>query len=183
MAKYTLNGRSAFAKANITKEDYIDTTNYEEHTFEYRRKSIAKFNFNKSLRKGFGSFKPKGKLKIYEKSDDIAKIKVKQDLNGDGQFTKDELVYKATIKNVEYMDALINFEGEIKLKRYMSECEWEHLKNPGEPIACAEEFDPGYTKLTLAPILDFSDQDNEVDFMPFLPHFSPQSIGYIVLSE
>ena len=142
-------------KATITKEDYIGTQAI------VRYHSIAKFDFNKSLTDNGGT---KGKLKIYQKSDDVAKIKVKQDLNGDGTFTKDELIYKGTVKDVEDMDALINFEGEIKLKRYMSECEWEHLQNPGEPIACAEEYEPGYTKLFLAPSTDFSDQGNSLIF-------------------
>ena len=146
-------------KATITKEDYIGTQAI------VRYHSIAKFDFNKSLTDNGGT---KGKLKIYQKSDDVAKIKVKQDLNGDGTFTKDELIYKGTVKDIEDMDGLINFEGEIKLKRYMRECEWEHLQNPGEPIACAEEYEPGYTKLTLAPALDFSDQDNEVSAIPSL---------------
>ena len=67
------------------------------------------------------------------------------------------------------MDGLINFEGEIKLKRYMSECEWEHLQNPGEPIACAEEYEPGYTKLGLRR--GFSDQGNDFNFLPDPPFF------------
>ena len=130
--------------ATITKEDYIGTQGKNKNFLW----SIAKFDFNKSLADNGGT---KGKLKIYQKSDDVAKIKVKQDLNGDGAFTKDELIYKGTVKDVEDMDGLINFEGEIKLKRYMSECEWEHLQNPGEPIACAEEYEPGYTKLWFKP--------------------------------
>ena len=153
--------------ATITKEDYIDIPDTPSAGF--KPKSIAKFDFNKSLTDNGGT---KGKLKIYQKSDDVAKIKVKQDLNGDGTFTKDELIYKGTVKDVEDMDGLINFEGEIKLKRYMSECEWEHLQNPGEPIACAEEYEPGYTKLSLAnrgPQL--SDQENDFNFLPDPPFF------------
>ena len=147
-------------KATITKEDYIGTQAI------VRYHSIAKFDFNKSLTDNGGT---KGKLKIYQKSDDVAKIKVKQDLNGDGTFTKGELIYKGTVKDVEDMDGLINFEGEIKLKRYMSECEWEHLQNPGEPIACAEEYEPGYTKLGMRKGL--SDQENDFNFLPDPPFF------------
>ena len=153
--------------ATITKENYIDMSS----AIYPLPKSIAKFDFNKSLTDNGGT---KGKLKIYQKSDDVAKIKVKQDLNGDGTFTKDELIYKGTVKDVEDMDGLINFEGEIKLKRYMSECEWEHLQNPGEPIACAEEYDPGYTKLSLDRYR-FSDQGNDFNFLPDPPFFYPSN--------
>ena len=160
------------AKANITKEDYIDTVNF---TPEIRLpRSVAKFHFNKPLNDNGGT---KGKLKIFEKSDDVAMIKVKQDLNGDGKFTNDELIYQGKQKNVEDMDALINFEGEIKLKKYMSKCEWKHLKNPDKPIDCTEEFDPGYTTLRFWWYDAHSDQGNDLLMHP--PIFYPP----LLLSE
>ena len=53
-------------------------------------------------------------MKIYEK-EGCVKIKIKEDLNGDGKFGEDELI-QGKDPDVEDVDALINFEERSKSK-------------------------------------------------------------------
>ena len=80
------------------------------------------FEFNKSINyKG----ETLSQLKLREKNPGVFKVKVFQDLNGDGVMTKSDLIFKGKIKNVEDTDDLTNFIGTIKLKKQMHRCEWD----------------------------------------------------------
>lgn len=128
--------------------NYIDPWSYKstsDYSPNYLRKSVAVFEFNKSLEYKSGKL---GKYKAYELSPGVVKVKVKADLNFDGKFSKDELIYKHKIKNVEDADKLINFEGTIKLRKQMHSCDWEIQKNP-ENLACTADYIPEYTDLRL----------------------------------
>ena len=101
----------------------------------------AFFEFNKSI-----NYKGEilGALTLKEKKPGRFQVKVFQDLNGDIEMTKSDLIFKGKIKNVVDTDDLTNFVGSIKLKKQMNRCEWDlqkHLKNKEaeEPefIACA----------------------------------------------
>ena len=72
------------------------------------------FEFNKSINyKG----ETLSQLKLREKNPGVFKVKVFQDLNGDGVMTKSDLIFKGKIKNVEDTDDLTNFLGTIKLTK------------------------------------------------------------------
>lgn len=108
---------------------------------------IAIFEFNKSLNYRGGTL---GKFKAQTKGEDNVIIKVKQDLNGDGKFSKNELIYKGKIKDVEDTDELINFEGKIKIKKHMHSCYWQTMKGES-PIECTLDYVPEYAELSLQP--------------------------------
>jgi len=111
------------------------------------------FEFNKSINyKG----EKLGSLTIKEKKPGRFQAKVFQDLNGDGEITKSDLIFKGKIKNVEDTDDLTNFIGSIKLKKQMHSCEWDlqkHLKNKEaedpEYIACTLDYVPTVYNLML----------------------------------
>ena len=138
-------------KANIAEINYIDpwTDKILSESESYNRKSYAIFEFNKSLNYKGGTL---GKIKIYEKKEGCVKIKIKEDLNGDGKFGEDELIYKGKIKEVEDVDALINFEGAIKVKKQMHSCDWKKQKNPDKEIICTQDYIEEFTVLTLDSI-------------------------------
>ena len=141
-------------KADITNGNYIDP--WVKHCYmetcsdmdEFPPKSYAIFEFNKSLNYNGGT---SGKLKIYEKKYGCVKVKVKQDLDGDGKFSVDELIYKGKIKGVEDVDALLNFEGTIKVRKQMHSCDWQIQKYPEKDIACTMDYIEENTTLTLEP--------------------------------
>ena len=111
------------------------------------------FEFNKSINyKG----ETLSQLKLREKNPGVFKVKVFQDLNGDGVMTKSDLIFKGKIKNVEDTDDLTNFIGTIKLKKQMHSCEWDlqkHFKNKkpedAEPIACTLDYVPTVYDFTM----------------------------------
>ena len=108
---------------------------------------IAVFEFNKSLNYKGGTL---GKFIAQRKRKDTVVIKVKQDLNDDGKFSKNELIYKGKVKDVEDVDELINFEGKIKIKKQMHSCDWQIMKGDN-PIFCTLDYVPEYTELMLKP--------------------------------
>lgn len=125
-----------------------------EPTVSDSSKSVAFVQFNKSLDYRGGTL---GKVTIERigRGDDFV-IKAKQDLNNDGKFGKDELIYKGKIKDVEEPDALINFEGKIKIKMRMNACLWDLHKRSGDdgdfPVSCSTLDRPlEYTEMMLKP--------------------------------
>ena len=96
------------------------------------------FEFNKTINyKGYlnrflepPSYKGErlGALELKEKKSGRFQVKVFQDLNGDGEITKSDLIFKGKTKNVEDPDDLMNFVGSIKLKKQMHYCDWEQQK-------------------------------------------------------
>lgn len=76
-------------------------------------------------------------------------VKIYQDLNDDGKFSKKELIYKGKCRQPFEEDELIDFNGDIKLKKSMHMCSWLMLKNPDQLAACTMEFIPTVHDLTL----------------------------------
>lgn len=112
-------------------------------------------DFNKSLDYKGGTL---GKITIEtsETGTDFI-VKVKQDLDDNGKFSKNELIYKGTIENAEDADTLINFEGKIKIKRQMNACNWDlqklSSKDVGIPVSCSTlDSVVEFTELTLKPV-------------------------------
>ena len=76
-------------------------------------------------------------------------VKIYQDLNDDGKVSKKELIYKGKCRQPFEEDELIDFNGDIKLKKSMHMCSWLMLKNPDQLFACTMEFIPTVHDLTL----------------------------------
>ena len=76
-------------------------------------------------------------------------VKIYQDLNDDGKVSKKELIYKGKCRQPFEEDELIDFNGDIKLKKSMHMCSWLMLKNPDQLFACTMEFIPTVYDLTL----------------------------------
>ena len=135
-------------KGDVTLEDHVT---FLDPLGEEARKSIATFEFNKSLNYKGGKL---GQFKMSRLSPDAVRIKIKQDLNDDGNFSKDELIYKGTIEEVKDADALLNFEGKIKILEQMNACRWDSQKlsddDAGRPVSCFTlDFVLEYTAVTL----------------------------------
>jgi len=119
-----------------------------------QQKNGALIDFNKSLDYKGGTL---GKITV-EKSgagNDFL-VKVKQDLDDNGKFSKGELIYKGTIEDVEDADQLINFKGKIKIKRQMNACNWDlqklSSKDAGIPVSCSTlDSVIEFTELALKP--------------------------------
>ena len=72
------------------------------------------FEFNKSIEhKG----ELLGFIKLIKKKPGIIKAKVYQDLNGDLEITKKDLIFKGKIKDIFIPDDLTKFFGTIMLKK------------------------------------------------------------------
>ena len=108
-------------------------------------KSIGNFEFNKSLNYKGGT---SGEFIITRLGPDKVRFKVKQDLNDDGNFSKDELIYTGKVKGVDDAESLLNFEGKIKIKKQMHNCDWDIQKNP-ENLICTRDYVPELTDIML----------------------------------
>ena len=136
------------------------------------------FEFNKSINyKG----ETLGALTLKEKKSGRFQVKVFQDLNGDGEMTKSDIIYKGKIKNVEDPDDLTNFVGLIKLKKQMHSCEWnlqKHFKNKeaeeSEFIACTLDYVP-----TLYDFMLKSNLTGKKYFFDGIGDFKPEGIIYL----
>ena len=136
------------------------------------------FEFNKSINyKG----ETLSQLKLREKNPGVFKVKVFQDLNGDGVMTKSDLIFEGKIKNVEDTDDLTNFMGTIKLKKQMHNCEWDlqkHFKNkkPEDPefIACTMDYVPTVYEFMLK-----SDLTGKKYFFNGVGDYKPEGIYYL----
>ena len=132
-------------KGDIKPEDHFTLI---QPLGEDSAKSIGTFEFNRSLNyKGgtTGKFVITG---IGAGGKNRYLLKVKQDLNDDGNFSKDELIYKGKIKGIDSDESLLRFEGEIKIKKQMHDCDWDMQKNP-ENLVCAMDYVPEFTDLIL----------------------------------
>ena len=108
-------------------------------------KSIGTFEFNKSLNYKGGTT---GEFIVTRLGPDKVRFKVKQDLNDDGNFSKDELIYTGKVKGVDDAESLLNFEGKIKIKKQMHNCDWDIQKNP-ENLICTRDYVPELTDIML----------------------------------
>jgi len=131
-------------------------------------KGIAVFEFNKSLNYNGGTL---GKFTVQTKGKDNVVIKVRQDLNADGKFSKSELIYKGKVKDVEDADELINFEGKIKIKMQIHSCDWQIMKGKN-PAICTMDYVPKYTELMLKPLVS---KNNDMLFDYEFPLFTNET--------
>ena len=118
--------------------NYIDpwlNKSTSDYSPDYSQKSVAVFEFNKSLDYEGGTL---GKFKTSLRKDRI-RYRIKQDLNNDGNFSKDELIYAGEVKGVDDAESLLNFEGKIKIKKQMHDCDWDIQKNP-ENLVCTADY-------------------------------------------
>ena len=110
---------------------------------------LKEFDFNNSIQ-----FKGEtlGKLKIEKRKTNVYKVKVYQDLNGDGDLTGDDLIFRGKLGSVAEVDDLTNFSGVIKIKKQMHSCTWDLQKNLErsiQPIVCTMEYVPEFTVMKL----------------------------------
>ena len=118
------------------------------------------FDFNKSIDYKGESL---GLIKLIERKPGIINAKVYQDLNGDLEITKKDLIYKGKIKGVFIPDDLTNFFGTITLRKQMHRCDWEMQKKPDESIICTTDYVPTFTDLRLKSDVT----GTKYDFMPY----------------
>ena len=88
-------------------------------------------------------------LKIKQTKPAYHKVKVFQDLNGDGEFHKDDLIFKGRIIDLCFFgcgDHLTNFVGTVRLKKKMHSCEWDKqvqmYNYDNEDVQCTREYVP-----------------------------------------
>ena len=74
------------------------------------------------------------------------RIKLFQDHNEDGKFSKEELIFKGTTSDATF-DDLTN-TSRVKFTRQLHSCTWDLMKR-SRPIACTLDFVPTAYKLTL----------------------------------
>ena len=135
------------------------------------------FKFNKSINYRGERL---GALKLREKKPGVFKVNVFQDLHGDGEMTKSDLIFKGKIKNVEDTDDLANFIGSIKLKKQMHSCDWELQKLSKNKESDISEFI--CTADYIPTIYDFvmkSATTGEKYFFDGIDDFKPE-VDYIV---
>jgi len=133
------------------------------------------FEFNKSINYKGETF---GAINLREKKPGVLKVNLFQDLNGDGDFTKSDLIFKGKIKNVEDTDDLTNFIGSIKLKKQMHSCEWdmqkEEKKRDKDMVACTRDYVP-----TMYGFMMESASTGKKYFFDGIDDFKPE-VDYIV---
>ena len=93
-------------------------------------------DFNKSLYPK-GGLEGRIKFKEGKKS---TKIKLYQDRNEDGKFSKSELIFKGKIFDAPY-DELTNV-AQVSLTKQMHLCDWQLAKNPRKVMACTMDYVP-----------------------------------------
>ena len=123
-------------------------TGAKRRTIKARDVAInAPFAFNKSINPNGGVA---SSLSISKTKKGLRVIKIAQDLNDDGLISSKEIIYKGRSRDPFASDALLNFDGEIKLTKTMHRCDWLLLKHPNAKIACTLEFIPTVYDLQLA---------------------------------
>ena len=93
--------------------------------------AFEKFEFNKSI-----EYKCEllGFIKLIKKKPGIIKAKVYQDLNGDLEITKKDLIFKGKIKDAFIPDDLTNFFGTITLKNKCIDVTGRCKRNPARSL-------------------------------------------------
>ena len=106
------------------------------------------FEFNKSI-----DYKGEtlSLLKLKQTKPAYHKVKLFQDLNGDGEFHKDDLIFKGRITTSA--DRLTNFVGTVRLKKKMHTCEWDVQKQMhkygNDEVLCTRDYVPTVYELML----------------------------------
>ena len=97
------------------------------------------FDFNKSIVPHGGTL---SKIKFKQRRNGKYVFRIFQDTNSDGRVSMKELIYKGKSKQKLDDDILTNFDGEIRLKKNMHECEWISAKFPDDLVYCTMEYIP-----------------------------------------
>ena len=96
------------------------------------------FEFNKSILPRGGT---SARMQIKQNKKGSLSIKLFQDNNDNGTFSRRELIYKGTSQSNPSDDSVLNFNGKIHLSKQMHMCEWLAQTNrPAE--ACTAEYIP-----------------------------------------
>ena len=128
-----------------------------------KAKSVAPgelFEFNKSI-----EYKGEilGLLKFKEKTSQIYKVKVFQDLNNDQKMSMSDIIFKGEVVPGYYdteaqewtLDDLTNFVGTVKLTKQMHSCEWDmqkaEKKGDEDIVACTRDYIPTVYELMVKP--------------------------------
>lgn len=106
----------------------------------------SSFSFNRSITPYGGA---EAEMHLKPTRGGFRKVKICQDLNDDGIISSNEIIYKGRSTQGFDQDALLHFNGEIKLSKSMHRCEWVTQKYPGENILCTREFIPTTYSLSL----------------------------------
>ena len=103
-------------------------------------------DFNKSINPSGGTV---GKI-IFKPGKRSTRIKLFQDKNDDGIFSKQDLIYKGKIIDTPY-DEITNV-AKVKLWKQMHQCDWSLMKMPknnDKTIACTLDYVPTLYRLSL----------------------------------
>ena len=96
------------------------------------------FEFNKSIVPRGGT---SARMKIKQNKKKFLSIKIFQDSNDNGSFSRRELIYKGISQTNPSDDSILNFNGKIHLNKQMHMCDWlAQTKRPAE--ACTMEYIP-----------------------------------------
>ena len=85
-------------------------------------------------------------LIVFQPSQRATKIRLYQDKNEDGKFSKRDLIFKGKTSDATY-DELIN-TSRVKFTRQVHSCDWDIMKG-NKPIVCTLDFVPTLYTLTL----------------------------------
>lgn len=103
-------------------------------------------DFNKSINPKGGTL---GKI-VFKPGKRATRIKLFQDTNEDGIFSKKDLIYKGKIIDTPY-DEITNVV-KVKLWKQMHQCDWNLMKMPknyDKTIACTLDYVPTLYRLSL----------------------------------
>ena len=109
-------------------------------------KDMNSFEFNKSINPRGGVA---GRMDLSSTGQGHRLIKIFQDLNNDGKVAKKELIYKGKCKQEFSKDELVDFNGNVKLRKEMHMCNWMMMKKPTKLTGCTREFIPTTFDLSL----------------------------------
>ena len=106
-------------------------------------------DFNKSLAPTGGTMG----LISYKEGKRSTRIKLFQDKNDDGKFSRKELIFKgktseASYDELTFVKAGVARKPTIKLSKQMHSCDWDILKGL-EPLYCTADYVPTVYTLTL----------------------------------
>ena len=92
-------------------------------------------------------------LLSYKEGRRRTRIRLYQDKNEDGKFSKRELIYKGKTSEASYDELTYAKEGlikrpTVKLRKQMHSCDWDIMKGK-DPIACTMDYVPTVYTLTL----------------------------------
>ena len=111
-------------------------------TIRGTRNNDGLIDFGKSIGPRGG---PDGLL-TFKKGKRSTKIRLFQDYNEDGRFSKEELIFKGKTSDATYND--LTNTSKVKFTRQLHSCTWDLMKR-NRPIACTFDYVPTAYELTL----------------------------------